>query len=376
MNKARVLSSLILTLSLALLTTVGSFLSSSASSAATTLNIVSDTYHREVNGKFSDDLLGESISPGGSLYQQVASAPLTGGWVIDPQLIEEIVDMSDGYTVLPKSEGAFAEQATIFLQILKQAIGTNQVFALPYGSPHITTRAEISEVELAQLQSVSALRLARALDVPVSAGLPTEFSPSQKTPSNRAKIAFATVRKNLTKIGTITSDPEVSEVALRSNALLNPALTRKELQYLFILFNGTVDRLQEKVKILPGNYTLTSTNEEIPITIVNEFNAPAEVLLVLHAENARIAIDTAKKVTIAENSRKQMLITAKAIANGKVRVEARLETDKGARYGETVYLQFTISMLGSAITWVMAGAGILLLVASGIQIYRRTWRSR
>ncbi len=346
------------------------------STAATPLTIISDTFHREVNGKFTDDLLGESISAGGELYEKVNAAPLDSTWLIDPQIIEELIDMSDGYTVLPKSDGAFAQAAETFLDLLRKAIGNNPVFALPYGSPHLETRRKIADLELTQLQSVSALRLARALDTPVSAGLPETYIPDTKAPANRAKVAFSSLRKSLNKIQDITADPEVTEIALRSNALLNPKLARKQVQYLSISLNGTVDRLEKKVEVLPGNYRLTSTNEEIPITIVNEFTSPAEVVLVLHAENARIAIDTAKKVTIPENSRKQFLITAKAVANGKVRVEARLETATGARYGQSSYLQFTISMIGSAITWVMAGAGILLLTASGVQIYRRVRRGR
>jgi len=243
--------------------------------------------------------------------------------------------------------------------------------ALPYGSPDLTARKKISDAELAQIQSISALRLARALDIPVSAGLPDALSLSKKELSGRAKNSFSVLNKTLNKIGTITADTEVSEVALRSNALLNPELSQKQVQYLAISLNGTVDRLERKVKVLPGTYTLTSTNEEIPITIVNEFAAPAEVVLILHAENARIVIDTAKRVILDENSRKQVLITGKAVANGKVRVEARLETINGARYGESSSLQFTISMIGPVITWVMVGAGILLVGASGIQIYRR-----
>lgn len=345
-------------------------------SATDNLTVISDVFHREVNGKFTDDSLGESISINGELYTKIIKAPRNSTWVIDPQVIEEIQDMSDGYTVLPNNEGAYREAAGIFLDLLRARIGENQIFALPYGSPNIATRKKVSDVELSKLQNVSALRLARALDVPVSAGLPLEFPNSGKIPSNSAQAAFSVLHKTLNKIGTITSDPEVAEVAIRSNALLNPILSKKQVQYLEILLNGTVDRLEKKVKVLPGKYTLTSTNEKIPVTIVNEFSAPAEVVLILHAENARIAIDTAKKVRIEQNSRKQVLITAKAVANGKVRVEARLETIKGARYGEVNFLQFTISMIGSAITMVMVGAGILLVAASGFQIYRRTRRKR
>ena len=335
------------------------------------ITVISDIFHREVNGKFTDDSLGEAISYFGDLYKKVSEAPKKSIWLIDPQLIEEIIDMSDGYTVLPKVPGAFADSATNFLAFLRASIADNQVFALPYGSPDIRVRSKVSEVELSQIQNISALRLARALDIPVSAGLPEGLPAERSAVSVRAKNAFGALHKTLNKIGTITSDPEVAEVALRSNALLNPNLSAKQVQYLAISLNGTVDRLEKKVKVLPGKYTLTSTNEKIPVTIVNEFAAPADVVLILHAENARIVIDTAKKITLAKNSRKQVLIDAKAVANGKVRVEARLETIKGARYGESNSLQFTISMIGPVITWVMVGAGILLVGASGIRISRR-----
>ena len=370
MKRQRNLGILFTLISLSLLNPI----SIQPANATTSLSIISDVFHREVNGKFTDDSLGQSISIDGALYNKVIKTPKNSTWLIDPQVIEEIRDMSDGYTVVPSNEGAYRDAATTFLELLRARIGDNQIFALPYGSPDIATRKKISDIELSKLQNVSALRLARALDLPVSAGLPDGYPTEVKAPSSSAKRAFSVLHKTLNKIETIAPDPEVAEVALRSNALLNPNLSRKQVQYLAILLNGTVDRLEKKVKVLPGKYTLTSTNEKIPVTIVNEFSAPAEVILILHAENARIAIDTAKRVRIEENSRKQVLITAKAVANGKVRVEARLETPKGARYGETNFLQFTISMIGSAITLVMAGAGILLLTASGFQIYRRAKR--
>ena len=58
------------------------------------ITVISDTFHREVNGKFSDEVLGESISYFGELYQKVSDAPKKSSWVIDPQLIEEIIDMA------------------------------------------------------------------------------------------------------------------------------------------------------------------------------------------------------------------------------------------------------------------------------------------
>ena len=370
MNKMRRILLSIITVALFSVNSLGF----SANAATTPVLIISDTFHREVNGKFTNDSLGESISLGGKWHEKVTTAPDSITWLIDPQIIEEIVDMSDGYTVLPDQPGTYVTAAQSFLQLLRTKIGSNPIFALPYGSPNIAVRKKISDIELSQIQSVSSVRLSRALDLPVSAGLPDGYPRDEKALSARVKNSFSIIHKTLNKIASITSDQEVSELALRSNALLNPQLSRKQFQYLAILLNGTVDRLEKRVKVLPGTYTLTSTNEKIPVTIVNEFSAPVDVVLILHAENARIVIDTAQKVRVEENSRKQVLISAKAVANGKVRVEARLETTKGARYGESNYLEFTISMIGSVISWIMLAAAILLVTGSGFQIYRRAKR--
>ena len=120
----------------------------SAQGAQQQITILSDIFHRELNGKFTNDSLAQSISVTGGLYFTVANASLQSMWVIDPQLIEEISDMADGYTVLPSSEGQYSQSALEFLQLLKAKIGKNQIFALPYGSPNITARAKISEIEL------------------------------------------------------------------------------------------------------------------------------------------------------------------------------------------------------------------------------------
>ena len=88
--------------------------------AASPLVVISDIFHREVNGKFTDDSLGESISIDGALYNRVINAPKTATWVIDPQLIEELNDMSDGYTVLPDNEGSYRSAADTFLSFSKR----------------------------------------------------------------------------------------------------------------------------------------------------------------------------------------------------------------------------------------------------------------
>ena len=116
-----------------------------ANGATEPLVIISETFHREVNGKFTDDSLGLSLLSSGELYEMVVNAPKVATWLIDPQVIEEIIDMSDGYTVLPNQQGAYADVAKSFLELLRTNIGSNAIFALPYGSPNIKTRKKVSD---------------------------------------------------------------------------------------------------------------------------------------------------------------------------------------------------------------------------------------
>ena len=120
--------------------------SSGSSAVNKSLVIISGPTHREMSGKFLDDSLIEDLSFGGKLAELLKPSTKKRTWLIDPSLIEEIIDMSDGYTVLPKIEGAGEEIATQFLVDLKYAIGDDPVYALPYGSPKISTRKKISDV--------------------------------------------------------------------------------------------------------------------------------------------------------------------------------------------------------------------------------------
>jgi hypothetical protein len=107
MKIKRILSTCVVGILIALLNP----LPSQHAQAANNLVILSDTFHREVNGKFTNDLLGQAISVTGEFYKQVTDAPRSATWLIDPQLIEEILDMGDGYTVLPDTDGAYAQSA-------------------------------------------------------------------------------------------------------------------------------------------------------------------------------------------------------------------------------------------------------------------------
>ena len=350
--------------------------SSGSSAVNKSLVIISGPTHREMSGKFLDDSLIEDLSFGGKLAELLKPSTKKRTWLIDPSLIEEIIDMSDGYTVLPKIEGAGEEIATQFLVDLKYAIGDDPVYALPYGSPKISTRKKISDVEFSQVQSVSSVRLARALDRAVTAGAPPNWSETPKPLSSMNISEFRTLRKQLALLSQISNDLVISEIAIRLNTLLNPELDKKTSQSLVISFTSAVDGLAEKVRVLPGRYTLTSREEKLPVTIVNDFNAPAQVVLILKANNSRILSIADRALYLQPNSRTQVLVPVKAIASGKVELLAQLETLRGNKHQGISTLAVTIAVIGPIVGWVMAIAGTILIGAAGTRIFRRLRKAR
>ena len=340
------------------------------------LIIVSGTTHREMSGKFLDDSLIEDLTLGGKLADVLKPSIKSRTWLIDPSLIEEIIDMSDGYTVLPKVKGAGEEIATRFLVDLKYAIGDDPVYALPYGSPKISTRKKFSDIEFSQLQSVSSVRLARALDRAVTAGAPPKWEEPQKELSSVNISEYRNLRKQLALISEASSDPIISETAIRLNSLLNPALDKKSSQYLAVSFTGSVNRITDNLRVLPGRYTLTSREEKLPVTVVNDFDSPAQVILTLRATNSRILSIADRSLYLEPNSRTQVLVPVTAIASGKVELHAQLETLRGRKYQEISTLAVTIAVIGPIVGWVMAIAGLLLLGAAGTRIFRRLRKAR
>ncbi|WP_129841466.1 DUF6049 family protein [Streptomyces sp. RFCAC02] len=94
---------------------------------------------------FRDDSLLQEISPGGRLDQLVSlgtSLPVT--WVIDPDLLASVEAMTEGYRIdTPEGavDGQGQDEATAFLQRLREAVSGDEVIALPFADPDIASLA-------------------------------------------------------------------------------------------------------------------------------------------------------------------------------------------------------------------------------------------
>ena len=99
---------------------------------------------RTGDGVFLDDHLGDEIGTDGRLGRLLDAAsgsPSALSWVIDPALLESLVDMADGYAVRTASgdlaPGTATLAATTWLARLRQLTSTAEVTATAYAGPDV-----------------------------------------------------------------------------------------------------------------------------------------------------------------------------------------------------------------------------------------------
>ncbi|HEY4898576.1 MAG TPA: hypothetical protein VIH79_02530, partial [Candidatus Nanopelagicaceae bacterium] len=103
---------------------------------ANSVILLTEPTHRQINGLFIDDALADSVAGTGRLGQLVFDPPSgTRTWVIDPALIEEVIAMSNGYTLSSGAAGTGQIFAQTWLSQLKHVIRLDTVVAMAYGNP-------------------------------------------------------------------------------------------------------------------------------------------------------------------------------------------------------------------------------------------------
>ncbi len=140
---------------------------------------LTSTPSRSSDNVFLDDHLGTEVAPGGRLTQLLDSAgaaPAALSWVIDPALLESLVDMSDGYEVHSSggtvTPGTHAAAAAAWLDQLREITRGTEVTASSYADPDVVAlhRAGL-DVDIA-LAATTAQQVPEAvLGRPVADGL-------------------------------------------------------------------------------------------------------------------------------------------------------------------------------------------------------------
>ncbi|HEX7186737.1 MAG TPA: DUF6049 family protein [Actinomycetes bacterium] len=134
--------------------------------------------------------------------------------------------------------------------------------------------------------------------------------------------------------------------------------------------------LRGSVTVQPGNFTFSSRQGTIPVTIANGLDQEVEVGLRLEPQTPRLRVENTQSVRIGPRSKLQVPVRATAVASGPVVVAARLHTPGGAAYGQPVPLRITITQYGTVALYITAGAAAVLFLTAGFRVLRRLLAAR
>lgn len=330
--------------------------------------------YRTANGVFVTDELAVRLSAsgdlGGRLFQSIAKANQVA---IDIALIEEIQDLIDGYTYLD-SEGkevAVAEfpTATIWLETLRRSLANKEVVSLPYGNPDSVFLKRTAPVEYRFYREIAAARLSGFLGAPL--GDVDSINPTDRGAGQTARVLHRTNRSELRRLYQLVPAPEVLSLRLELAKILNPMIPAESLPIHAKDLREVLAENSKKLRVAVGNYTVTASNYDLPITLINDYSLPATVELRAQPDNSRVLVIDRERVTIPANSQIQVALPIQVIASGDSDLRVGLFANSGKEIGKAGVIPLRLAVISPVTTWFTTGMAIILLMAAVIQSIRR-----
>ncbi len=367
-------------LSLLLFFFAAPLLNSAAYAAETSAISIADRTHQLFDGTFFDDELITSLTPSGRLgallYKRSRGAHT---WIIDVSLLEEIQAMSKGYKVLNEKnevvDGAGTLVADLYLSTLKNAIGRTRVSAFAYGNPDTSWLDKAAPSELKRYQNAGRERLALFLNREIDVGVVPNREGASLL-SRDLHTQYRLLRQKVRSISKLTTSIGVENDRLRIAKLLNPLLTKAQSSMLAKDYGLGVGVIENKIRLVVGKYTITSTKEKIPITIVNDFDTEIKLLLAVLPQNGKVVVEQPETIILPAQSKVEVALKVEVLASGSSVLLAQLFTVSGELVGSPKRLPLNLTVISPITTWFTTGSAILLLLAALVQSVRRVKRRK
>ena len=342
--------------------------------AATPVIRVIDIPHRNFDGTFRDNELAQTLTPDGKLGKALYRGNSTATWIIDAHLIDEVIDMADGYSFDGEDQPLGASIATLWLQQLKIVTVGNPIVALPYGNPDpaLTRKLALSEIKF--YSQIAAKKLEDFFGRPVISQ--NGWSSGKSRLEGIYQEFYRSERSVLLGLNRAIQIPEVINLRSRLAVTLNPLLGVEGRAYFSYSARDAVNKVAEKLKVVSGRYQLTSETSKVPLTLVNKFETATTLNLWLTPMNSRVQVQDVTNITIPPRSQIQISVPFTVIASGSTLVTAQFATIEGDPVGEISKLHLSMTVIDSRITWFTTGAAILLFAGAIAQSVRRVRRSR
>jgi hypothetical protein len=358
----------------AVLLALFSILSVPPATAATPVIRIIDIPHTNFDGTFRDNELVGELSPEGKLGKAVYAKNRSATWVIDAALIDEIIDMSDGYLYKEAPDVIGQQVAFAWLEQLRIATAGNPIVALPYGNPDSSMVRKLSTRDLAMYNKAAQTRLEEFFGRPVISQ--NGWGKGKSRLSSGFLSLYERQQDLLASLTKVVAVEEITTLQLRLGRILNPLLDSRDRAYFSYQGRDATTKVVKKLRIVPGRFQLTSTKVEVPLTLVNDFETATVVSLSLIPMNSRVQVENVNDITIAPKSFIQISVPFTVIASGSTLVLAQFITPEGDRIGETSRLNLTLTVIDSRVAWFTTGAAIFLFLGAIIQSVRRIRKGR
>ena len=342
--------------------------------AATPVVRIVDVPHTNLDGSFRDNDLVLELTPGGSLGKALFGNTLTTTWVIDPALLDEVIDMADGYTFNGKPDPLGKSVAQIWLNQLRIATIGNPVVALPYGNPDTALARKLNPLELKYYTTLGQQKLEDFFGKPVISQ--NGWGQGKSHLDSQLQGLYKSESRLLASFTKVIQVDEITTSRMRLSRLLSPLLTEKDRNYFSYQARDGVGAIGEKLKVVSGRYQLTSEKVKVPLTVINDFDTATVVTLSLIPLNSRVQVENVNNITIPPHSHIQIAVPFKVIASGSTVVLAQFMTPDGSRVGEVSRLNLSLTVIDSRVAWFTSGAAILLFLGAVAQSVRRIRRGR
>lgn len=345
----------------------------SASNVAVT---VSEPTHREIDGTFIDDELTALLSYGGRLGQLVFNPPRGNRtWFIDAQLVEEVTAMTSDYVLLGGKKGVGGTVAKNWLNQLNAITRSDQVSALPFGSPPAYWISKLAPDKSKFYLSYGAKRLTVLLNRQVNQ-MPDYPSVTNPKLENSIIAAFKDAQRVLDIYSSYMTQDEIDKFQSQSAAVFHPDLKPAVRTLLALDLLSSSYAISEKIRLAPGRFTVTTTKQNLPITLINDFPNPAKISIRIGTLNGKVLVENVPDQIVAGKSKIQVMIPVEVVTSGNSTLVVNIYSEKKMRLGNQMFYPITLKVISPIATWITTGAAIVLFVSALIQSFRRIKRKR
>lgn len=342
--------------------------------AATPVIRLTDIPHRNFDGTFRDNQLADLLAINGRLGKPLYAAKTSATWVIDAHLIDEVIDMADGYTFNGEEDAYGSSIAQLWLQQLRIVTQASPIVALPYGNPDTSLARRLSASELKYYFAVGEAKLTEFFGRPVISQ--NGWGTGKSRLEREYQGFYRSERSLLQGLNKVVDLPEVTHLRQHLGVLLNPTLSYADRSYFSLTARTAVQKVASKLKVVSGRYQLTSEFVKVPLTLVNKFETTTTVSLSLIPMNSRVRVENVHGIILPPKSQIQISVPFQVIASGNTVLLAQFMTPQGDFVGEVSRLNLTLTVIDSRVTWFTTGAALLLFLGAVAQSVRRIRRSR